>query len=118
MIIRSILTIIFLLAGLVFVTAATVGVLKMDNLLSRLHVSGVGGTFGLLLISFGLLLYEGLTFTGIKILIIFFVMLVANPIGTHILAKVAYEQSEAVLDAVSAEGDVELAEDKREKEEK
>jgi len=106
MVIRSILTVVFLLAGLVFVTAATIGVLKMDNLLSRLHVSGVGGTFGLLLISFGLFIYEGFSFTGIKILIIFFVMLVANPIGTHILAKVAYEQSEASLDVASAEGEI------------
>lgn len=104
---RNILTICFLLAGFFFVAVSVIGVLRMHDFYSRLHAAGVGETLGLILCCIGLFIYEGVSITGLKILLIFLAVFVASPIGTHIIGKVAYQQSMIVRQEAEAKNDAE-----------
>jgi multicomponent Na+:H+ antiporter subunit G len=91
--IRNILTVFFLMAGLFFFIATAIGVFRIKDFYCRLHVSGISGTMGLLLCCAGLCIYEGMDQTEMKLFLIFLAVFLSNPIGTHIIARVAYRQS-------------------------
>ena len=44
----------------------------------------------------GLVIYEGLTLTSLKMIMIFLLIFLGNPIGTHILSKAAYKSGHHV----------------------
>lgn len=89
--IREIIACILLFVGLFFIAASAIGVLRLPDFYSRLHASGMGETLGLMLSFIGLAIYEGFTTTSIKLIIIFLLVFLANPIGTHILGRAAYK---------------------------
>ena len=68
----------------------------MPDFYSRLHASGMGETLGLLLTFIGLAIYEvavrdGSWILALKVVLTGLIVFLANPIGTHILCKSAYE---------------------------
>lgn len=93
MIIREILAVTLLTAGLLSFVLSTIGVFRMKDFYCRLHAAGICESAGLLLSAAGLFIYEGLTITGLKIFLILFAVFLASPIGTHIICKVAYKES-------------------------
>lgn len=92
--IRNILTVAFLMVGLFFFVVSAIGIFRMKDIYCRLHVAGIISAFGFLLSSVGLFIYEGLTITGLKILVVFIASFLVSPIGTHIIAKVAYKKGQ------------------------
>lgn len=62
----------------------------------RLHASGNSETLGVMLSFMGLVIYEGLTLTSLKMIMIFLLIFLGNPIGTHILSKAAYKSGHHV----------------------
>jgi len=86
----KILASIFLLTGFFFILVAAIGVLRLPDFYTRLHASGKSETLGMILCFTGLALYEGFTLTSAKHLIIIFFILLANPIGTHVISRAAY----------------------------
>lgn len=93
MIVRDILIFILMTLGMVSFVVSTIGVFRMKDFYCRLHTAGVCGTAGMMLFALALLLYEGITITGIKNFAILIVSMLASPIGTHIICKVAYKES-------------------------
>ncbi|MDK2822329.1 MAG: multicomponent Na+:H+ antiporter subunit [Clostridia bacterium] len=81
---------IFLLLGFFFILVAAIGVMRLPDFYTRLHASGKSETLGMLLSFIGLALYEGMTLTSIKLMFIVLFILLANPIGTHIICREAY----------------------------
>jgi len=81
---------IFLLLGFFFVLVAAIGVLRLPDFYSRLHASGKSETLGTILCIIGLVIFEGFTLTGAKLLFIVLFILLANPIGTHVICRAAY----------------------------
>jgi multicomponent Na+:H+ antiporter subunit G len=88
--ITTIIAIIFLLAGFFFIAVAAIGVLRLPDFYSRLHASGKSETLGMMLCFTGLAIYEGISITSVKFLMMAFFILFANPIGTHIICREAY----------------------------
>jgi multicomponent Na+:H+ antiporter subunit G len=88
--IRAILTGIFLVLGCFFILVASIGIIRFPDIYSRIHPAGKTDTLGQALILIGLLIYEGFTFVGIKLIIIILFVFVANPTSTHALANAAY----------------------------
>ena len=86
----KILAIAFLLAGFFFTAVAAIGVLRFPDFYTRLHASGKSDTLGISLSMLGLAIYEGASLVSIKIILIAIFIFVANPIGTHVLAKAAF----------------------------
>ena len=83
------LSAVFLAAGTIFLIVAAIGVIKFPDFYSRLHASGVGETLGAMLLTIGLMFMTGLNLMSVKLLIIFIVLLVANPLGTNMIMLAA-----------------------------
>lgn len=86
----------FLAGGAFFLLASAIGMLRLPDFYCRLHASGNSETLGVMLSFMGLVIYEGLTLTSLKMIMIFLLIFLGNPIGTHILSKAAYKSGHYV----------------------
>jgi multicomponent Na+:H+ antiporter subunit G len=99
MIALLILAIFLVVAGIFFFFAATVGFLRFPDFYSRMHATGKGDTFGLLLCLLGLSIYNLLEnptwYLGVvqtvKVLSIAVFWFLASPTATHALLRSAFE---------------------------
>jgi multicomponent Na+:H+ antiporter subunit G len=99
MIALLILAIFLIVAGIFFFFAATVGFLRFPDFYSRMHATGKGDTFGLLLSLLGLSIYNLLEnptwYMGVvqtvKLLSIAVFWFLASPTATHALLRSAFE---------------------------
>ena len=80
--------------GLVFAAAGTKGILKMPDPFSRMQASTCVATLGVLGVALGGIVYAAAVMhsagSAIKIAVIALLVLVTNPIGSHVIAKGAY----------------------------
>ena len=86
---------VFLVIGLYFALAGTIGILKMPDVFSRMQASTCVATLGMLGVAVAGILYAAFYMhnagAAIKIAVIGLMILVTNPIGSHTLAKGAYK---------------------------
>ena len=90
--IRYAISALLLLAGLFFMVVSVRGVIKFPDFFSRLHAIGLGQSLGMGFCCLGLFIYQGVNITGLKILMGLFVSMIAGPIGTHIVDRVAFRE--------------------------
>ena len=90
--IRYAISALLLLAGLFFMVVSVRGVIKFPDFFSRLHAIGLGQSLGMGFCCLGLFIYQGVNITGLKILMVLFVSIIAGPIGTHIVDRVAFRE--------------------------
>ena len=93
---RELIAAIFMLGGLIFFIGSAIGMLRLPDFYSRIHASGNSETLGCMLSFIGLMIYEGLTLTAVKMAFAFLIVFMANPIGSHILGKAAYKSGHPV----------------------
>lgn len=79
------------LAGLFFVLAGTLGVLRLPDFYTRLHAAGMTDTLGAELILLGLIIQSGFTQMSLKLLLVAFFLLLTSPTATHAVAHAAYK---------------------------
>ncbi len=81
--------------GLIFALAGTKGVLKMPDTFCRMQASTCISTLGILGVCLGGLLYAIFVMhspaTAVKVALIGALVLFTNPIGSHAIAKGAYQ---------------------------
>ena len=65
--IREIIALVFLAAGLFFLIASAIGMLRLPDFYTRLHASGNSETLGLMLSLLGLAIYETSGLVTIKL---------------------------------------------------
>ena len=94
MLIRIIADILIAL-GAVFALAGTIGVLKMPDTFCRMQASTCISTLGVIGVCLGALLYAifvmGSASAAVKVALIALLILVTNPVGSHAIAKGAYQ---------------------------
>lgn len=78
--------------GLVFVAIGTLGILRFQDVYSRLQASGVSDNAGLGLVLLGLIVYQGMQLQDVALAFLLFLLLLTNPIVTHSIAKSAFTQ--------------------------
>lgn len=93
---REIIATLFILSGAVFFVGSAIGMLRLPDFYSRIHASGNSETMGCMLSFIGLIIYEGPTFTALKMAFVFLIVFLANPIGSHILSKAAYKSGHKI----------------------
>lgn len=93
---REFLAALFMLGGAIFFLASAIGMMRLPDFYSRIHASGNSETLGCMLSFIGLMIYEGATLTTVKMALVFFIVFLANPIGSHILSKAAYKSGHKV----------------------
>jgi multicomponent Na+:H+ antiporter subunit G len=87
----------FLLVGSLFVFVAALGVLRLPDLLMRMHAATKAGTLGagLLLVAVAVSTTE--TSVMARALATFVFLLLTAPIAAHLIARAAYHIGEATL---------------------
>ncbi len=86
----SLLTIIFVVAGIFFLLIGSIGIIRLPGFYSRTHATSKSDTLGMMLIIVGLMIFEGFTINSGKLLLILLFIMLANPVGAHALARAAY----------------------------
>lgn len=89
--IQIILTVLFVIAGIFFLLVGSIGTIRLPDFYSRTHATSKSDTLGLVLIILGLVIYEGLHINSLKLLLISLFIALSNPMGSHALARSAYE---------------------------
>jgi multicomponent Na+:H+ antiporter subunit G len=89
-VISTIGTLVSMSAGLFFVMAGTIGVLRLPEFYTRLHAAGMTDTLGAELILFALILQADNVQMVLKLLLVGFFLFVTSPTATHAVAHAAY----------------------------
>lgn len=89
--IRAIASCVSIAAGLFFVLAGTLGVLRLPDFYTRLHAAGMTDTLGAELVLLGLIIQSGFTQMSLKLLLVAFFLLITSPTATHAVAHAAYK---------------------------
>lgn len=76
---------VFLIAGFIFMAIGVIGVITFPGFNTRLHASGVGETLGAMLTVIGMIILMGLSITSLKLIIMFVILLLTNPLGTNVI---------------------------------
>lgn len=86
--------VIFISAGTAFLIISAFGVVIFPDFYSRLHASGIGETLGAMLMTIGMMFMTGFTLMSLKILIVFLILLIANPLGTNMIMLAAVRKKD------------------------
>ncbi len=79
-----------MIIGAIFMLVAAIGILRMPDLLTRMHASSKAGTLGAGLILIGVsIFYADLGITSRALVGVFFIILTA-PVAAHVIARAAY----------------------------
>ncbi len=89
-----------LVAGVIIMIVATIGVFRFHFVLNRMHAAAMGDTLGMLFILLGLIIKNGLTLTSAKLLMIIVFFWFASPVCSHLVSKLEVDTHEhlAVID--------------------
>ena len=88
MIIDWISDICLLLGGILTLTGA-VGLLRLPGFYTRMHAASVTESLAVTLLIIGIILDTGFTLDAAKLMLLIFIMIVANPTITHALCRAA-----------------------------
>ncbi len=90
MIVKDVISVLFMLAGFFFFATATLGLLRFPDFYARLHATGKGDSLAVLLSLIGLAVYYGFSLTSVKIVFIAVFMFLAQPTATHAISRAAF----------------------------
>ena len=76
-------------AGAALAALGGLGLLRFPDAFTRMHAASVSETLGLGLLVLGMVLQAGFTLVAVKLLIIFFMLMIVAPVSTHALARAA-----------------------------
>tara|TARA_Y100001960_G_C14461775_1_gene722421 strand:+ start:16 stop:360 length:345 start_codon:yes stop_codon:yes gene_type:complete len=89
-ILRDLITVFFLISGLTFMLIGVWGIIRLPDAYQRLHASSKCSTLGLLGLLLGAAVHIGTPESILKALLTIFFAFIANPVGSHALAKSAH----------------------------
>jgi multicomponent Na+:H+ antiporter subunit G len=79
----------FIAAGGFFCVVGAFGIIRMPDLYTRMHASGVIDPFGVSLILIGLMFQAGFTLVMAKLVVIVLLLLFTSPVACHALGRAA-----------------------------
>lgn len=86
----NVLSWVLLMAGCFFIVTGAVGLLRLPDVYSRLHASGLTDTLGAGLFLGGLMIQGGLSLVTAKLILILVFILFTSPTATYALANAIY----------------------------
>lgn len=79
------------IGGSVFLLIGAIGLIRLPDMFSRIHGTGIIDTLGVVMLFAGMILQAGLTLVSIKIFLIILFLMFTLPTTTHALARTAIE---------------------------
>ena len=95
-ILRLALGTILIFIGLLIIVLAIIGIFRLNYVLNRMHVAATCDTLGMLFILVGLVFFEGITFTTLKLVCIVVFFWISSPICSHLIAKIESQTNENI----------------------
>ncbi|MEX2601225.1 MAG: monovalent cation/H(+) antiporter subunit G [Balneolaceae bacterium] len=89
---QHIASILLIVTGMFFMLAGSIGLLRLKDFYSRTHAVSKSDTLGILLVITGLIIFEGFTINSFKLSFIVLFIALSNPIGSHALARAAFQR--------------------------
>lgn len=80
---------ILIAAGSFFCIVGAFGIIRMPDVYTRMHASGVVDPFGVSLILVGLMVQAGFTLVTVKLVVIVLLLLFTSPVACHALGRAA-----------------------------
>lgn len=90
--IQSLVSIIMVVLGITFMLSGSIGMLRLPDFYTRTHAVSMSDMLGIIFVMMGLVIYEGLTQSGLKLILVILFIALANPVGIHALARAAYKK--------------------------
>lgn len=85
----NLLSWILLIGGGLLVIISAIGLLRLPDVFTRFHATGIADTLGASLIIFGLLLQTEPSIASVKLIMILLFLLFTGPTAIHAIAKAA-----------------------------
>lgn len=89
-IIREVFVALFILGGMFFFFVGVVGLIRMPDVFCRMHATTKCDTMGAGLIFTGLIIWQGITYASLNILLVLIFIWLTNPTAAHYIAKSEY----------------------------
>lgn len=93
----DLLSLTFMVGGLFFFFVGTMGLIRLPDVLTRMHATTKCDTLGAGLIVLGVVLYLGFTLASLKALLILAFIWLTNPTAAHIIAKAVVQKDKEKL---------------------
>lgn len=97
----------FMLAGGFFCLVAGVGVIRLNDVYSRMHAATKAGTLGLALICIASMILSDTWFQVVEALFVFLFMIASAPVGAHLIGRAAFSTGVPVDPATQSDPGVE-----------
>ena len=96
-VLRELISLTFMVGGLFFFFVGTVGLIRLPDVLTRMHATTKCDTLGAGLIVLGVVLYLGFTLASLKALLMLAFIWLTNPTAAHIIAKAVVQKDKEKL---------------------
>ena len=100
----------FLLCGVVIFFTEIFGVFHFHYVLNRMHAAAMGDTLGITSCLIGLMIFSGLNYTTLKILLIIIFLWFASPVSSHVLARLEATTNENLSERCEIYEDLDVLE--------
>ena len=108
--VRLILGTAFLIGGLVIFFTEIFGVFRFHYVLNRMHAAAMGDTLGIGSCMIGLIIFSGINFTSLKLLLILAFLWFASPVSSHVLSRLEVATNESLESHCKVYTDIETLE--------
>lgn len=92
----NVISTILLFFGVFFMFLGVLGLIRFPDFYTRMHAIGKCDTMGQFFIILGCIVYEGLSFISIKLILVSIFYIFSIPAATHAIVKAAYYTGEKV----------------------
>lgn len=94
MTIQMIIAAVLIALGFLLMLSSLIGIVRFPDFFARLHAQGVGDTLGAFLILAGMMAAVGANLLSVKLLLIFIIIVLTNPIGTNLMMIAAINKED------------------------
>ena len=105
-----------LLSGLIIFLIELYGVFHLKYVLNRMHAAAMGDTLGISFSLVGLMIFSGLNFTTLKMMLIVIFLWLASPVSSHLLARLEVVTNEKLENHCQRYSDLAVLEEELKKE--
>jgi len=87
---------VFFIMGIITMAAGVYGMFRYKYVLNRMHTAAAIDTLGLLLIMCGLLIWQGISISSLKIVLIILFFWISGPVSSHLIARMEVATNEKI----------------------
>lgn len=99
---------ILFVSGGFFCVIAGVGIIRLNDVFSRMHAATKAGTLGLALICVGVMLKAETWLNVAEALFVFLFLIASNPVGAHLMGRAAFRTRSPVDPRTQRDDDAEM----------